>query len=122
MERNRIEERGEEIAKIKKKERRKEMQVNKKKKMRKRPKSPWVKNLNSKGRKGAEMARQVKNQKLGLGSIAMHTQGPTLNFYGHPSRPKPKSGPIAQAQSELGPEIFKAHFEYTPATSKDGFD
>ena len=27
-------------------------------------------------------------------------------------------GPIAQAQSELGPEIFKAHFEYAPATSK----
>jgi hypothetical protein len=24
----------------------------------------------------------------------------------------------AQAQSELGPEIFKAHFEYAPATSK----
>jgi hypothetical protein len=42
------------------------------------------------------------------------------------TRPKPKSspnqGPISQAQSELDPEIFKAHFVYAPATSKDGFD
>ena len=35
---------------------------------------------------------------------------------------KDTQGPIAQAQSELSPEIFKAHFEYAPATSKDGFD
>ena len=30
----------------------------------------------------------------------------------------PIQAQLLKAQSELGPEIFKAHFEYAPATSK----
>ena len=48
-----------------------------------------------------------------MGPNAKNThQGPSPNQ-------SPNQGPIAQAQSELGPEIFKAHFEYAPATSKE---
>jgi hypothetical protein len=65
-------------------------------------------------KKGQNWKSRSKSQifdfvKLGL---KPKSKAQALKCYVHPSRPN------CQAQFELGPEIFKAHFEYAPATSK----
>jgi hypothetical protein len=49
--------------------------------------------------------------------INLHTQAQWVQLLCTPS-----ASPIAQAQSEMGPEESKAQLKWAPATSKDGSD
>ena len=76
----------------------------------KRQQSPWAKIRKKEGRNRPKCPKPITRPNC---SISKDTQGPIAQ------------SPIqigllycSQAQSELGPEIFKAHFEYAPATSK----
>ena len=68
-------------------------------------------------REGQQVKREEKGGKDPIAHcpIKLDTQGPNLYAL---DTIKAQFKPNCQAQSVLGPEIFKAHFEYAPATSK----
>jgi hypothetical protein len=66
----------------------------------------------NKRRKNRE-EKEFNSKKLGLGPINLDTQGPIFQLLFTPN-----SCPIAQAQSEFGPDESKAQLKWAPATSK----
>ena len=112
-------------------EERKRAATGKEERIKRRKKYSGVQEREERSRKGGKDQKGLSPNEEKTKSMSWNARGKSVKDY-LKSGPSPSQGPNSiamdtikaqfkpncQAQSELGPEIFKAHFEYAPATSK----